>query len=655
MTKLRADGGAVVSLGKKLGSGGEGVVFHINEQPASVAKIYSEPLKPRQVAKLKAMVAVADDPLRTVAAWPTAMLYAGSTPVGFTMPLVPAQRPLHELLGPRSRHELFPNAHWSFLIHTARNLARAFAVLHERNVVIGDVNSNNIVVCGDSTARLIDCDSFQFPADGAVFRCNVGVPDYQPPELQHGNFDAIDRLPEHDRFGLAVVIFQLLFVGKHPFAGVLPPGVPGDGAIGANVAAKRFFYAPHARRRGLRPPPGSPTLASLTPEVAALFSRAFLGAPADRPSAGEWNAALEELAGRVVRCSKNPLHRHLRDARCPWCALARRGLHYFMPPGARREEFGLDESIWQHGSNAEVEKVWAEIAAVPPPPAVSVALGTGREYRRPPLRLWTTPRRCAYGAGALAIVIAAIACVLVHWPVLVVPLIAGGIVLAAANRPDARVRVSRAWRRQSELRKAYAAAQREWEREARATRFYQARTRLAQVRSDLINQRRRYDADIAAVERDRLRREWAAFLESRIIADWHLRQIDPRTRARLRAFGIVNAADITRENLRRVPGLSRHTQLCLMVWRRNIEHEFARRPTPGREARATHVVKLRHLRERTGNWSRLTGQAAELRRLAQEIEQRRPVLRARASELAEALAQAAVEADISPFFYKTWT
>src|SRR5450631_3609664 len=93
MTKLRADGGAVVSLGKQLGSGGEGVVFHINEQPASVAKIYSEPLKPRQVAKLKAMVAVEDDPLRTVAAWPTAMLYAGSTPVGFTMPLVPAQPP----------------------------------------------------------------------------------------------------------------------------------------------------------------------------------------------------------------------------------------------------------------------------------------------------------------------------------------------------------------------------------------------------------------------------------------------------------------------------------------------------------------------------------------------------------------------------------
>ena len=133
MTTLRADGGAVVSLGKVVGSGGEGVVFRINEQPASVAKIYSQPLRRDQAAKLAAMVAVADDPLRRVAAWPTSMLYAGTRPVGFAMPLVAAQRPLHELLGPRSRHELFPNAHWSFLIHAARNLARAFAVLHERN------------------------------------------------------------------------------------------------------------------------------------------------------------------------------------------------------------------------------------------------------------------------------------------------------------------------------------------------------------------------------------------------------------------------------------------------------------------------------------------------------------------------------------------
>ena len=33
-----------------------------------------------------------------------------------------------------------------FLIHTAANIARAFAVVHESGQVIGDVNHGNIVV-----------------------------------------------------------------------------------------------------------------------------------------------------------------------------------------------------------------------------------------------------------------------------------------------------------------------------------------------------------------------------------------------------------------------------------------------------------------------------------------------------------------------------
>jgi DNA-binding helix-hairpin-helix protein with protein kinase domain len=628
VTTLRAESGAVVSLGAKLGAGGEGVVFRIVEEPASVAKIYSEPLDARQVAKLQAMVAAGDDPLRRVAAWPTAMLYSGARPVGFTMPLLAAQRPLHELLGPRSRHELFPSANWSFLIHTARNLARAFVVLHERDVVVGDVNSNNIVVCGDSTARLIDCDSFQFPAPGALFRCNVGVADYQPPELQHANFAGVDRRPEHDRFGLAVVIFQLLFVGKHPFAGILPPDVPGDGAIGANIAARRYFYSAEARRRGLRPPPGSPTLAALTPEIAALFAHAFTGEAARRPSPGEWEIALDDLERRVVRCARDPIHRHLRDRHCPWCSLAKRGLHYFMRPGMRREAYALDESVWQRCSNADVERVWAEIAQVPPPVRVDSGIGPSHRPRATPLHLWTLRRRAAFAAGACGSAALAARCTLAGRPLFAVLAVAAGLVLGAAFRPDARVHVARAWRRQAEVRKAYVAALHDWQREAAGARFLEARARLAQIRSDLLDGRRRYDADLAALEKNRLRREWAAHLESRIVADWHVRQIDARTRSLLRSYGIVNAADVTRENLKRVPGLSRHAALCLMVWRANIEREFVRRPAPGRDERTLHAVKLRHVRERATNWTRLTGQAAELRRLAHEI---------------------------SPLFYKTWT
>ncbi|MGP6190364.1 MAG: hypothetical protein ACLPSH_09860 [Vulcanimicrobiaceae bacterium] len=160
------------------------------------------------------MVDAGDDQLRSVAAWPVGMLYEGARPVGFTMPRLNSQAPLHELLGPKRRQMLFPDANWKFLIHTAENVARAFEVLHGRGVIVGDVNSSNLVVYRDSMTQFIDCDSFQVAANGTVFRCRVGVAEYQPPELHGKDLSRVDRMPQHDLFGLAVMIFQLLFVGK---------------------------------------------------------------------------------------------------------------------------------------------------------------------------------------------------------------------------------------------------------------------------------------------------------------------------------------------------------------------------------------------------------------------------------------------------------
>ena len=649
------DSGGTLTLGKELGSGGEGNVFTLNERPGLVAKIYSGPLGPVHVAKLEAMVRAGDDPLRTVAAWPTGMLYAGAKAVGFTMPMLSAQHPLHQLFGPKSRHELFPGAHWKFLIHTGRNLARAFAVLHERNIVVGDVNSNNIVVGGDSTTRLIDCDSFQFPWNGSLFRCNVGVPDYQPPELQHGDLSRIDRLPQHDLFGLAIIIFQLLFVGKHPFAGVLPPGVPGTGAIGANVAARRFFYGREARRRGLRPPPGSPTLTAMTPLVANFFTQAFLGEAARRPSATEWFAALDDLEARTVVCGSNAAHRHLRDAPCPWCALERHGLHYFMLPGTTPESYGVDESIWRRIADPDVERLWRDVASIRRPPPIDHAIARERSYRTKPLYLWTNRRRFAYVAGAGAVLTASVALTLVGQPVLAALAVVLGIGLGAAYRPDARATVARLWRRESDARNAYAAAMRDWEREAKSERFIAARQRLANVRRELGEQRRHHDAEIAALERERERREWETFVASRLIAAAGIAGIDSRTRTILRLRGIVTAAHVSREHLRGVPELSRQRKAALLMWRLGVEREFRARPRKKLDPTVLREINRRHARERTNNWSRLVTEAPALATIAADIERQRPALLKRARELADLLWQAEADAKISPLFYKTWT
>jgi len=653
VTALRDSAGARATLGARVGDGGEGTVYRILERPDAVAKIYTRPMSAEQLAKLSAMVRASDEKLRTVAAWPTGLIHDGARAVGFTMPLLAAQHPLHELLGPRSRQELFPRAHWKFLIHTAVNLARAFSVLHERGVVVGDVNSNNVVVCADSTARLIDCDSFQVRAGGALYRCNVGVPDYQPPELQTADFAAVERLPQHDLFGLAVMLFQLLFVGKHPFSGVLPPGLDGTGAIGANVAARRFFYHPQARRRGLRPPPGSPTLSAVTPEIAALFTRAFLGKPLERPSADVWCRALEDIETRTVRCASNAAHRHLRGAPCPWCALDRSGLHYFSLPGDRARSYGVDESIWQRCSDEEVARIWSEIAAARPPAPLDSRLTPVEARRATPLRLWTKARVAAYATGGAAGALCITAALVAKLPLLALLFLAGTLGLGVAFRPDARSAVAQAWRRAAAARAAYAVAAREWEREARCSRFFEETSRLAKLRARLLSGKTRHDAEVALLQRRRNALEWERFAATRTLRTHRL--VDERTRVFLAGQGIVGVAQISRETLRNVPGISRPLRTALLNWRNAVEIEFLRRPKMPPDARAMHLLKLRDARERARDYAALAEGPANLRRIAAEIAERRPGARTLAQRAAEELWRAEADTEISPFLYKTWT
>jgi DNA-binding helix-hairpin-helix protein with protein kinase domain len=100
--------------------------------------------------------------------------------------------------------------------------------------VVGDLNESNVLVARSTLVTLIDTDSFQVQVPGRagtphIHFCEVGKPEYLPPELQSADLRKTVRVPEHDRFALAVLIFQLLMDGNHPFrarwvgAGEKPP------------------------------------------------------------------------------------------------------------------------------------------------------------------------------------------------------------------------------------------------------------------------------------------------------------------------------------------------------------------------------------------------------------------------------------------------
>ena len=157
-----------------------------------------------------------------------------------------------------------------------RNLAAAVGALHLRGYVIGDVNESNTLVTESALVTLVDTDSFQVrdPQTGLVYRCPVGTPQFTPPELQNKTFAHVDRMPEHDAFGLAVLIFQLLMEGAHPYAG----RYTGSGDPPPFEVRISLGHFPHGTRpRGpYRPMPAALPLGVLHPSLQELFERCFV-------------------------------------------------------------------------------------------------------------------------------------------------------------------------------------------------------------------------------------------------------------------------------------------------------------------------------------------------------------------------------------------
>ncbi len=266
--------GARLELGERLGSGGEGTVFAVQGAPTLVAKIYSGTVEPDRERKLRAMVGMGSPALDAVTAWPVDLVLSSGRLVGFMMPKAQAAKEAHILYGPKSRRREFPNAGFRFLVHAAMNVARAFAVIHERGIVIGDVNERLAMIDQDAVVRIIDCDSFQITAGGSHFMCDVGVPTFTPPELQGiPTFRGVTRTEQHDLFGLAVLIFHLLFIGRHPFAGRRHDSTA-DATIETAIKESRFAYSAHRERTRMEPPPHMPCLET-SGALAQLFEASF--------------------------------------------------------------------------------------------------------------------------------------------------------------------------------------------------------------------------------------------------------------------------------------------------------------------------------------------------------------------------------------------
>lgn len=319
----------IVPEAAPIGVGGEARVFAASSDGRLAAKIYHQATD-TQARKLAAMLAnPPDDPMSSQEhisiAWPLDLLhkmYGDQGFAGFLMPRVSNMRPLFNVYNPSTRRQELPLFNYLYLHRAARNVSSAVRALHNRGYVIGDINESNLLVTETALVTLVDTDSFQVRDEktGTVYRCPVGKPEFTPPEHQGKNFRQITRAETSDRFGLAVLIFQLLMEGAHPFSGVYQ-GDEDPPPYETRIQNGHYTYG--TRPTPFKPMPLAPPITILAPHLRALFLRCFEeghAAPDLRPDAAIWANALMQAEDALITCPRNAQHRYGNHlSACPWC------------------------------------------------------------------------------------------------------------------------------------------------------------------------------------------------------------------------------------------------------------------------------------------------------------------------------------------------
>jgi DNA-binding helix-hairpin-helix protein with protein kinase domain len=638
---IYASDGRPLTLNQELGKGGEGSVWTLSGEPSLVAKFYHKGLGPDQSRKIEAMCRLKSDGLLRIAAWPVATLKssAAGSVEGFMMPRINGCREAHLLYTPKSRRVSFPEAQFPFIVHASINIARAFATVHDSGQVIGDVNHGNLLISNSATVSLIDCDSFEIKDGNSVYPCQVGVPTYTPPELQGKSFQGVRRTKQHDEFGLAVLIFHMLFLGRHPFAGIFRHGTA-DKTIEDAIREFRFAYLPDNRMTEMESPPSMPGLSAFPPDIGQLFVRAFSreGATGNRPAASEWVAPLEHLSGRLTKCKANDTHDYFNAlTACPWCRVEN---------AFGRPMFGFKLTLIS-GADFDLLAVWAQIEAVRPDETGSSAPSPSSFTDRcePDVRVIAIKeqRRIKRGYSIGSILIAVVMVVPGDIPSLpsIFILFIGLVAMTKFWRSGesyANGLKNEDWEAKGKFNTG--ASQLEKLRIPPAA-FQEKKQRLAAEKLEL--------AELPAVKARRMaeltanlrQKQLTSFLERHLIEDASIPGIGPGRKALLRCYNVEDASDVSRERLD-IKGFGPALRAAVLAWRYVIEQRFVFNPNQGIDPADVRAIEQDIAKKRAALIQSLSTGSQQLRQVLIPWQVERSRLAANLNDWAKEVAQAEV-------------
>jgi len=629
--------GSVVYLDSELGRGGEGSVYSVKSNSNIVAKLYHQPITNEKQEKIKTMVNLKSDALLTFTTWPTDTLRnVNGHIVGFLMPKLTGKE-IHKLYGPKTRLLEFPNATYSFLVHTATNLARAFASVHESGHVIGDINHGNFYVTDQATVKLLDCDSFQISTTNRLFKCEVGIPMYQPPELQSiSSFRDITRTQNHDNFGLALFLFLLLFMGRHPFAG----RYLGSGEMPIEKAIKeyRFAYSSSAPSMMMHPPPGTAHMGTIPFPISGLFERAFSKESSRddaRPKPEEWIKELEALSSRLRKCNHKEGHLFSDVNRgCPWCDLEQK-------TGVVLFHAVIGTATTRLNNTFDLQRVWLQISGVTPPGAAKQMPNPASISVDPDPQLVENYRKSKVRKKLAAIppiIGFAIFLLIPEAWIVIIPVVA--IITSAIYRSDVS-QLNQGWetsRREAQQR--WEQITQRWLKEASDEQFRQKKFQLEQCKKDYEGLEQRRAEKLRLLKIDRHRMQLQAHLQRHRLESANIDGIGPSRKATLEAFGIETALDVKANAILQVPGFGPTYTRKLMDWKNTIEKKFVFNPNQEIPQSEIANVDREILSQRKKLEQELLSGSGQLMQISNQIKVRRNSLWSEVEMSAEVLAQA---------------
>lgn len=309
--------------------GGEGKLYFVKGDNEHVVKLYKDGmLTSTRQEKLSYMTTLYSRDRFNQMAWPTDMVKDQSGQIkGFVMRRFGATEDMANLLDGSSNKSM--NLNWHKRIVIALNLSLLVDEIHSMGQIIGDMNPQNFGV--DMTNGFVcafDTDSFHLYDRGSRkwYPCIALCEEYVAPELQE-RLQQGARLDtyrpeetwtvETDCFALAILIFQLLFDGTHPFTAARVPS-RGSSVIVHNRDTNIYqrmspFFNPSPN---ITIPVHTLPLSIVPSNMQNAFRRALL--EDNRPQAREWVEMLKALRLQLTTCNNGHFYGKY-NSRCPWC------------------------------------------------------------------------------------------------------------------------------------------------------------------------------------------------------------------------------------------------------------------------------------------------------------------------------------------------